>query len=107
LRWMGTIENLLRNIREDRLTIVLVGALERQPPAAWAHAKVLYGYEPPTGPETPSLIRPKHGFYFVDPGYEKSHSGLARLPEGVFWQDEQEFRTQWGSLLRICIEAGP
>jgi len=107
LRWMGNMEDLLRNIREDRFTIVLVGGLERDSLVAWAHAKVLYGYEPPTGPEVPSLVRPRHGFYFVDPGYEKGQSGLPHLPPGIFWQDEQEFKTGWSSLLRICIEAGP
>jgi len=107
LRWMGNMEDLLRNIREDRFTIVLVAGLGREPRAAWAHAKVLYGYEPPTGPEVPNLTRPKHGFYFVDPGFEKGQSGLPRLSEGVFWQDEHEFRREWGNLLRVCIEAGP
>lgn len=106
LRWMCSMEDLLRNIREDRFTIVLTGGLEREPLAAWAHAKVLYGYEPPTGPEVPDLIRLRHGFYFVDPGFEQSQPGLPRLPVGVFWQDEGEFRREWSNLLRVCIEAG-
>jgi len=110
LRWLGSIGDLLRNIQEDRFTIVLIGepfSHEGLRYAGWAHAKVLYGYEPPTGPEATGAIRPRPGFYFVDPGFEKHMSGLPHLPEGVFWQDEAKFKEQWYNMLRVCIEAGP
>lgn len=94
LQWFATPEHLLRNIREDRLTIVILGDLLR----GWGHAKVLYGYEPPG---SGTQLQP--GYYFVDPGYPQEWS-RPRLPRGVFWQDEHEFKQQWNSLFRILIE---
>jgi hypothetical protein len=92
LYWFASVEQLLRNIQEDRFTIVVLGDLLK----GWGHAKVLYGYEP-TGPQ------PERGFYFVDPGYPKEWS-RPHYPRGVFWQDENEFKQQWNSLFRILIE---
>lgn len=92
LHWFAREDHLLRNIQEDRFSIVILGDLLK----GWGHAKVLYGYEP-TGPQ------PQRGFYFVDPGYPKEYS-RPRQPLGVFWQDENEFRQQWNSLFRILIE---
>ena len=100
LRWLGTTEDLLRNIREDRPTIVIIGepflhdGLEYK---GWGHAKVLYGFEP-TGPQ------PERGFYFIDPGYPKTESH-AEHPLGVFRQGETEFMQQWRHLLRLYVEA--
>jgi hypothetical protein len=94
LNWFATSEHLLRNIQEDRFTIVILGDLLK----GWGHAKVLYGYEPPG-----SGSQPQPGYYFVDPGYPKEWS-RPRLPRGVFWQDENEFKQQWNSLFRILIE---
>jgi hypothetical protein len=101
LRWFGDTGKLLRNIQEDRFTIVIVGDPFRHEGLSfngWGHAKVVYGFEP-TGP------RPEKGFYFVDPGYPKDWSA-PRHPEGVFWQDEAEFRQQWGNMLRLYVEVG-
>lgn len=92
LRWFASTDDLLRNIQEERFSIVIIGDLLK----GWGHAKVLYGYEP-TGPQ------PERGFYFVDPGYPKEYS-RPRHPLGVFWQDENEFKQQWNNLFRILIE---
>lgn len=92
LQWFGDAEDLLRNIQENRLTIVIIGDLLHR----WAHAKVLYGFEP-TGP------LPERGFYFVDPGYPKEWS-RPRHPQGVFFQEEAEFKQQWNNLFRLYIE---
>ena len=92
LYWFASPEQLLRNIREDRFTIVILGDLRK----GWGHAKVLYGYEP-DGP------RPERGFYFVDPGYPREWS-RPHQPQGVFWQNENEFKLQWNSLFRLLIE---
>jgi hypothetical protein len=118
LNWFASVDHLLRNIREGRLTIVILGDLLK----GWGHAKVVYGYEPPapatagpgvsssvptslggasSGPETGP--QPQQGFYFVDPGYPKEYSRPLQ-PLGVFWQDENEFKQQWNSLFRILIE---
>ncbi|HUT15986.1 MAG TPA: C39 family peptidase [Anaerolineae bacterium] len=100
LRWLGTTEDLLRNIQEDRPTIVIIGepfvhdGLEYK---GWGHAKVLYGFEP-TGPQ------PERGFYFIDPGYPKTESHTEH-PPGVFRQGEAEFMQQWRELLRLYVEA--
>ena len=99
LRWLGSTEDLLRNILNHRLTIVLVGEPFRHVRftfRGWAHTKLLYGYEP-LGPH------PEKGFYFVDPGFPKEWSN-PRHPAGVFRQDEGEFRKQWGRMLRLYIE---
>ena len=102
LQWFGSTVDLLRNIQEDRFTIVIIGELLRREgfklTAGWAHAKVLYGFEP-TGPE------PEKGFYFVDPGYPKDWS-RPKHPRGVFLQDEDEFKQQWGNMLRVYVEVG-
>jgi hypothetical protein len=92
LNWFASVDHLLRNIRENRLSIVILGDLLK----GWGHAKALYGYEG-SGP------KPQHGFYFVDPGYPKEYS-RPHQPLGVFWQDENEFKQQWNSLFRILIE---
>jgi len=121
LHWQGGLEDLLRNIREDRFTIVIIGEpllFDGLRYKGWAHAKVLYGceaspepsagdYEPAADPETPVAPRPKPGFYFVDPGFRKDAAGLPRLPQGVFWQDETEFKRQWDGMLGVYIEVGP
>jgi hypothetical protein len=101
LRWFGNTDRLLRNIQENRFTIVIIGEPLRHEGfnfTGWGHAKVLYGFEP-TGPA------PKKGFYFVDPGYPKEWS-MPRHPQGVFWQDESEFKQQWGNMLRPYVEVG-
>lgn len=92
LNWFASVDHLLRNIQENRFTIVILGDLLK----GWGHAKVLYGHEP-TGPQ------PERGFYFVDPGYPKEWS-RPHQPPGVFWQDENEFKQQWNGLFRILIE---
>ena len=92
LRWLASVEMLLRNLRENRTTIVVLGDLWQR----WGHAKVLYGYEP-SGPV------PERGFYFVDPGYPKAWARPSH-PPGVFWQDQTLFKQQWNNLLRLCIE---
>jgi len=101
LRWRGKVEDLLRNIQENRFTIVIIGEPFRWEGwrfEGWAHAKVLYGFEP-TGPE------PQRGFYFVDPGYPREWS-RPHYPQGVFVQDEGEFRQQWDNMLRPYVEIG-
>lgn len=99
LRWFASPDNLLRNIQDNRFTIVIIGDLLK----GWGHAKVLYGYEPPA-PATPAPgPQPERGYYFVDPGYPKEWS-RPRHPRGVFWQEETEFRQQWNSLFRFLVE---
>jgi hypothetical protein len=110
LRWLGQMEDLLRNIREGRITIVIIGDLlahEGLKYMPWGHAKVLYGYEPPGRITLDGSSNLRPGFYFVDPGYERRQSDLSSSLQGVFWQDEAEFKVQWGNLLRIRIETGP
>jgi hypothetical protein len=94
LNWFASTDQLLRNIQEDRFTIVIIGDLLK----GWGHAKVLYGYEPPG-----SGSQPQQGYYFVDPGFPKEWS-RPNFPQGVFWQEENEFKQQWNSLFRILIE---
>jgi len=109
LRWQGQREHLLHNLQEDRTTIVLIGAPFRHQGlryTGWAHAKILYGFEPP-GVIHSLADRPSPGLYFVDPGFEKDTSGLPQLPEGVLWQDETDFMAQWDHMLRIYVEVGP
>jgi len=103
LQWLGNTGDLLRNIQEDRFTIVIIGEpfshewdKFKLKFKGWGHAKVLYGFEP-TGPQ------PEKGFYFVDPGYPKEWS-RPQHPQGVFWQDEAEFKQQWSNMLRVCVE---
>ncbi len=99
LRCSGRTERLLRNIQENRFTIVIVGEPLRHEGLAftgWAHAKVLYGYEP-SGPE------PARGFYFVDPASPKAES-RSGLPQGVLGQDEVEFEKQWRNMLGLYVE---
>ncbi len=100
LRWFGSTDDLLHNIQENRLTIVLIGEpflREGFKFKGWAHAKVLYGFEP-TGPQ------PEKGFYFVDPGERRERSS-SHQPQGVSWQDEVKFKKEWSNMLRIYIEA--
>lgn len=101
LHWFASIDHLLRNIQEDRSTIVIIGDLLK----GWGHAKVLYGYEPPSPAAggVSTAPQPEQGFYFVDPGYPQEWS-RPHHPRGVFWQDENEFKQQWNSLFRILIE---
>jgi hypothetical protein len=94
LHWFGNVDDLLRNIQDNRLTIVIIGDLLR----GWGHAKVLYGFEP-AGPQ------PEKGFYFVDPGYPKEWS-RPQHPQGVFLQGEDEFKREWNNLFRIYIDIG-
>lgn len=99
LRCFGRVEGLLRNIRENRFTIVIVGEPLRHEGltfTGWGHAKVLYGYEP-SGPEASSR------FYFVDPGFPKAWSRPG-LPQGVFVQDRVEFEKQWRNMLGLYVE---
>jgi hypothetical protein len=101
LHWFASAGHLLRNIQENRFTIVIIGDLRK----GWGHAKVLYGYEPPA-PATPGPgadDQLEQGYYFVDPGYPKEWS-RPHHARGVFWQDENEFKPQWNSLFRILIE---
>ena len=94
LHWFGQVDDLMRNIRENRPTIVLLGEILR----GWAHAKVLYGFEP-TGPQ------PQRGYYFVDPGYPREWA-RPQHPLGVFVQDVEEFKREWNNLFRIYVDLG-
>lgn len=107
-RWrlFGTLERLERNLRADRLTIVVIGVpwrwrkVKADKPwpwktwryIGWAHVKILFGYVP--GQE----------LLFVDPGEERS-SDVHELNEfGLFVQDQEQFLRQWRNILRIFIE---
>jgi len=95
LNWFASPDHLLRNIQQNRLSIVIIGDLIK----GWGHAKVLYGYEPPGS----AADQAEHGYYFVDPGYPKEWS-RPQHPRGVFWQAENEFKQQWNNLFRFLIE---
>ena len=98
-RWLGKIADLQRNLSENRPTVVIVGEPLRRKGiryAGWAHAKVLYGYEP-VGP------RPARGLYFVDPGVPATWSQPS-LPRGVTFQNEEEFWQQWRNMFRMYVE---
>lgn len=98
-RWgpFGTVNRLLRNLDEDRITIVAVGEpfrWERGKHRGWAHLKVVYGYG--TG----------RGFWFVDPAVRPAGSVDALACHGLSWQAEMEFLRQWANVLRVYIEVG-
>ena len=107
-RWrpFGTLERLERNLRADRLTMVILGepwgwrrvetdALwpwKRWAYVGWAHVKILFGQ------------LPGRGFLFVDPGYARASDAERLEHHGLFWQDEETFMHQWRNLFRILIE---
>lgn len=107
-RWrpFGTLERLERNLRADRLTMVILGepwrwsrvqtdALwpwKRWAYTGWAHVKILFGQ------------LPGRGFLFVDPGYARAFNAERLEYHGLFWQNEETFMRQWRNLLRILIE---
>lgn len=105
LVWPSSRERLVRGLRDETVNIVIVGDLlcfKGMMYKGWAHAKVLYGYQPPapTGSTLTPVLRP--GWYFVDPAVPPDSSG--ELPAGLSWQDEEGFSRQWGNLLRCSIE---
>ncbi len=80
---------LFTNLREDRMTIVVIGEplrFVRHKWGGWAHYKILSSWEP------------GRGLGFVDPG--TSH------PTGMTWQTVDEFRRQWIWMGRQIIEVG-
>jgi len=107
-RWgpFGTLERLERNLRADRLTMVVMGEPWQWKRAAadalwpwkkwtytgWAHVKILFGR------------LPGRGFLFVDPGYQRSTRAHELEHHGLFYQDEETFLRQWRNLLRIYVE---
>ncbi len=96
-RWrlFGTLERLERNLRADRLTMVIIGEpwrWEKWTYTGWAHVKVLFGQ------------LPGQRLLFVDPGYSRSSDHDRLEHHGLFWQDQDEFLRQWRNLLRIFIE---
>ena len=95
-RVFGTIERLERNLRSDRMTMVMVGEPWRWRDgsyAGWAHVKILFGRIP------------GRGFLFVDPGLPRSNRPNRLEFHGLFWQKEMEFLRQWQNLCRIYVEA--
>lgn len=98
-RWgpFGTVDRLLRNLSEDRITIVAVGEpfrWEKGRYRGWAHLKVVYGYGA------------GRGFLFVDPAMRPTGSPDAMEYHGLSWQGESEFLRQWANVLRVYIEVG-
>ena len=96
-RWrpFGTLERLDRNLRSDRMTMVMVGEPWRWGGvsyAGWAHVKILFGR------------LPGRGLLFVDPGFRRSMKPDRLEFHGLFWQEEGEFLRQWRNLLRIYVE---
>ncbi len=99
-RWrlLNPVETLGRNLREDRISIVMLGQPLRRRGwryAGWSHAKILFGHTP------------ERGLLFVDPRYRRqpeADNPWARW--GLFWQKEREFLRLWRGLGRICIEVG-
>jgi len=90
----GTAERLLKNLRDNLATMVMIGEpfrFEKRKYAGWGHVKVLYGYDP------------MYGYAFVDPGGMKDPSDPWES-RGIFWQDETSFLRQWANLFRIYIE---
>ncbi len=92
------MRKLLRNLAEDRTTIVLPGEPVHWRDgkyAGWAHAKILFGYDP------------NAGLLFVDPAYRQRSDRPNSLEfHGLFWQDDEDFRRQWRWLLGTFIEVG-
>ncbi len=96
-RWrpFGNLEKLRRNLRADRMTMVIVGEpwrWKRWAYAGWAHVKILFGYVP------------GRGFLFVDPGFPRSPRPDRLEHHGLFWQAEDEFLRQWRNLMRLYVE---
>ena len=94
-RWRCDEALLQRNLAQGLLTIVFIGELlrfERLRYRGWAHAKVLYGYDP------------ARGYAFVDPGYEHTADPWGAL--GVFWQTREDFLAGWRGMLRAAITLG-
>lgn len=96
-RWrpLGTLERLERNLRSDRITMVVTGQLWRWDAwryHGWAHIKLLFG------------LVPGRGLIFVDPGQPRSSRPDRLEYHGLFWQDEETFLRQWRNLLRVFIE---
>lgn len=96
-RWrpFGTVERLERNLRSDRMTMVMLGEPWRWAGgsyAGWAHVKILFGRVP------------ERGFLFVDPGLPRSNHPDRLEFHGLFWQQEDAFLRQWRNLCRIYVE---
>lgn len=96
-RWrpFGSLERLDRNLRADRMTMVVLGEpwrWENWAYSGWAHVKILFGHVP------------GRGLLFVDPGAARSPKTDRLEHHGLFWQDEDTFMRQWRNLLRIFIE---
>jgi hypothetical protein len=99
-RWrlFGTNTKLIENINNDQITIIILGGLfenKRFHFSPWAHAKILYGFDP------------QRGYLFVDPAYDRNLSDRSSLAyHGLFWQDGTSFNREWRNLMRIYIEIG-
>jgi len=120
-RWWGDEALLLRNLWAGAITIVFIGNLLRFVDAeyrGWAHAKVLYGFDP------------ARGYAFVDPGYEADPQGPSAQhgspngrclpaapagqagcralgkPQGISWQSRAGFMADWRQLGRPSIVVG-
>lgn len=94
----GTEDRLRSNLRNDRITIVILGEPWRWRKwryRGWSHAKILFGYTP------------RQGFLFVDPGRARRPDDSGSWAQyALFWQPEREFLRQWRNTLRIFIEVG-
>ncbi len=99
-RWRMGVRSgrLLRNLHNDRVTLVIVGEpwrIRKWRYAGWAHFKVLYGYAP------------DRGYLFVDPACVRDPNAPDPWRRyGLVWQAEQEFLRQWGNLGRVIVEIG-
>ncbi len=96
-RWRCDEAHLQGNLAAGLLTIVFIGDLlrfERARYRGWAHAKVLYGYDP------------ARGYAFVDPGYARNPADPWGAL-GIFWQTREDFVAGWRGMLRAAITVGP
>ena len=91
----GTLERLERNLRADRISVVVVGRpwlFHGWRYVGWAHYKILFG------------MVPGSKLLFVDPGVDPSVEPAGLEHYGFGWQEQDEFLRQWRNLLRIFVE---
>ncbi len=98
-RWSlsGNSEKLIENINGEIITMVIVGEPLRwknRKYDGWAHIKVLFGYSPGY-------------FFFIDPAHNKNAGSSHDLQDdGIYRQNEDEFKKLWKNMLKIYIELG-
>lgn len=88
-RWRvgGSLKRLFANLRQNRLTIVIIGEPLRfvgRRWQGWSHYKILVAWQP------------DRGLGFVDP--------FTARADGMTWQSLDEFRRQWAWMGKQIVE---